>query len=369
MKKKLLFVIGSMNQTTQMHQISKELSEYDCWFTQVFVDSPVINFFLKYTSVFNGTIAAKHFREQAENHLRPLGCQFDYSGALNKYDLVVYCTDLVVPDRFAFTKTLWVQEGMVDPYGKISHIVKKLHLPPYFTGDTSLNGSSNACDVYCAASQGYKDYFIKRGTEGSRIFTTGMPNFDNLRQYLYNDFPHKGYVMVATTDMRETLRPDNRKTFIKQCVEIANGRQLLFKLHPNEIIERAVSEIKAYAPKDTLIYWAGNTNEMIANSVELITQYSTVVYVGLALGIPVHSYFDLVDLKRQMPIQNSGTSVKNIANICRNFVEFEGKKEDFAKQFPYTSYADEMDTMLNKLKVNKGKKDKNLPEVDEFELA
>jgi len=31
MKKKILFVCGSMNQTTQMHQISDFLGEYDLW--------------------------------------------------------------------------------------------------------------------------------------------------------------------------------------------------------------------------------------------------------------------------------------------------------------------------------------------------
>ncbi|MFC0186078.1 hypothetical protein ACFFJX_28055 [Pseudarcicella hirudinis] len=35
------------------------------------------------------------------------------------------------------------------------------------------------------------------------------------------------------------------------------------------------------------------------------------------------------------PIQNAGTSAQNIANICRSFVNFDGKKEDFLKQFQY----------------------------------
>jgi hypothetical protein len=369
MKKKLLFITGSMNQTTQMHQIAKELNEYDCWFSQIFADSPFLNFIYKYTSIANTTIVAPHFREQAENYLRSNDCQIDYSAALNKYDLVVYCSDMLIPDRFLFAKTVWVQEGMTDPYNRWSDVVKKLHLPPYLTGNTSLNGSSNVCDIYCAASQGYKDYFTMRGTEGAKIFATGTPNFDNIRQYTYNEFPHKDYVMVATSDMRETYRIDNRKAFIKRCVDIANGRRLLFKLHPNEVIDRAVGEIKALTPKDTLIYWGGNTNEMIANSVELITQYSTVAYVGLALNIPVHSYFDVEELKRLTPIQNNGTSAKNIAHICRNFVEFEGKKEDFAKQFHYEPYQDEFDKMLDQLTVKKKKKGKNTEGVEEVELV
>jgi hypothetical protein len=348
MKKKLLFITGSMNQTTQMYQIAQELLEYDCWFSQIFVDSPILHYLINNTSIVSKTIVADHFRAQAENYLRARHCQIDYRAALNKYDLVIYCSDLIVPDRFTFTKTLWVQEGMIDPYTKLSHIVKKLHLPPYCAGGTSLNGSSNVCDIYCAASEGYKDYFTMRGTEGAKVFVTGIPNFDNIYQSTFNDFPHRGYVMVATSDMRETYQRDNRKAFIERCVEIANGRQLLFKLHPNELRERAFAEIKQYAPANTLIYQEGNTNEMIANSVELITQFSTVVYVGLALGIPVHSYFDVAELKRLSPIQNEGTSAKNIAHICRNFVEFEGKKEDFKKQFLYKPYETLMSQQFSK---------------------
>jgi len=37
-EKKILFVCGSMNQTTQMHQISDFLGEYDLWFTPFFSD-------------------------------------------------------------------------------------------------------------------------------------------------------------------------------------------------------------------------------------------------------------------------------------------------------------------------------------------
>jgi hypothetical protein len=60
---------------------------------------------------------------------------------------------------------------------------------------------------------------------------------------------------------------------------------------------------------------------MIANCAELITQYSTVVYVGLALGKQVHSYFDINELKRLAPVQNGGTSALNIANICKDLLK------------------------------------------------
>jgi len=119
----------------------------------------------------------------------------------------------------------------------------------------------------------------------------------------------------------------------KKCVEIAAGRQLIFKLHPNEIVDRAIAEIKEHAPENTLIYTSGNINAMIANCDELITQFSTVVYVGIALGKKVHSYFDVDELHRLAPVKNGGTSAKNIAQICKDFVEYQGKKEDFAPNY------------------------------------
>ena len=109
---------------------------------------------------------------------------------------------------------------------------------------------------------------------------------------------------------------DNRKEFIKKALQIADGRQVIFKLHPNENVKRATSEIHALAPR-ALILADGNTNHMIANCDVLVSQYSSVVYVGLALGKEVHSYFDLEMLKRLTPIQNGGMSAKNIAQISK----------------------------------------------------
>jgi hypothetical protein len=230
------------------------------------------------------------------------------------------------------TKTVWVQEGMVDKYTLVSKLVKMLKLPTFLCGNTSLNGSSNVCDVYCSASLGYRQYFIKNGTHSNKIAVTGMPNYDNLEQFLDNDFPHRDYVMVATTDMRETYRFENRPAFIKSAVKIANGRPLLFKLHPNENAERAEKEIRKHAPVDAMIFKSGNTNHMIANCCELITQYSTVVYTGIALGKKVHSWFDVDELKKLAPIQNGGISAQKIAQVCRAYTKHKGMSENFDVQ-------------------------------------
>ncbi len=46
-RKKILFIIGSPNQTTQMHKIASELGEYDCYFSQVFSKHPLIKYVVK----------------------------------------------------------------------------------------------------------------------------------------------------------------------------------------------------------------------------------------------------------------------------------------------------------------------------------
>jgi len=335
MRRKILFITGSINQTSQMYQISRHLGGYDCWFSQLFPDTKLLKAVVKYTHLAEGTVLAEHFRTKSEAYLLQHGCQIDYCGDKNNYDLVVFCTDMVVPDKFRQTKTVWVQEGMIDKRTILTGIIKDLGLPPYFAGDTSLNGSTNVCDIYCAASEGYKNHFAKHGTDPAKLIVTGIPNYDNQRQYLDNDFPYDKYVMVATTDMRETYRFENRPAFIKKAVKIAEGRQMLFKLHPNEKVDRAEAEIRKYAPTGTLIYHSGNTNHMIANCSELITQYSTVVYTGIALGKKVYSYFDVEELKRLAPIQNGGASAKNIAQICSSYINFAGRKEDFLPGFTF----------------------------------
>ena len=208
---------------------------------------------------------------------------------------------------------------MTDPETVMFNLVKYLKLPRWLAS-TSPTGISNQYGLFCVASEGYRDLFLRKGAKEEKIVVTGIPNFDNAKQYLKNDFPHKNYVLVATSDTRETLKYENRKKFIRECVEIANGRQLIFKLHPNENIERATQEINKYAP-GALIFTNVNINYMIANCDVLITKYSSVVYIGLALGKEVHSAFDIDELKCLMPIQNNGASAERIARIGKHLLE------------------------------------------------
>lgn len=331
-RKKILFITGSLNQTTQMHQIASYLKDYDCYYSQLFADNLILKTAVK-AGLTENSILSGIFKQQSEEYLKKHNLPNDYRAEVygNNYDLVVICTELIVPYRFKNTKTIFVQEGMTDPLSLWSRVVSTLDMPPYLAS-TSLNGSLNRCDVYCVASEGYKDKFSKGKTKREKIVVTGIPNFDNAESFLQNDFSEKGHVLVATTDIRECYGIDNRKKFIQRCAQIANGRRLIFKLHPNENHARATGEVKKYAPAGSLVYTNGNLNAMIANCSVLITQFSSVVYLGMALGKEVHSYFNLGELKKLLPVQNGGASAKNIADICKKYIEFTGSKEAFWQQ-------------------------------------
>jgi len=284
--------------------------------------------------LLENSIMSGHFKQKADKYLADHGLQSDYMAQKNEYDMTVFCTDLIVPRKLRKGKTVFVQEGMVDPMTPWTHVVKASgFIPRYLSLNTALNGSSNLCDIFCVASEGYKNFFTKMGTDRDKITVTGIPNFDDIPAFLNNDFPHHDYVLVATSDMRECFKKDDRMGFLNKCKDIVGARKVIFKLHPNEIRERAIGEIKQVFGEDSLVYIDGDSNHMIANCQELITQFSTLVYVGIVLGKKVHSYFDLNDLYRLVPEQNGATSARKIADICHGYMEFKGTGKDFLSQY------------------------------------
>jgi len=318
-KKKILFICGSLNQTSMMHQISQHLQSHDCRFTPYYADG-LINYVAN-KGYLSNTILGGKFRKNTEDYLRKNNLSIDYRGISNQYDLIYTCSDLIIPKNIRNKKVILIQEGMTDPENLMFYMVKYLKLPRWLAS-TAPTGISNQYTYFCVASEGYKEFFIRKGAKSEKIIVTGIPNYDNAKQYLNNDFQLKYYVLAATSDMRETIKFDNRKQFIQRCLKIADGRQLIFKLHPNEKMERATSEIKKCAP-NALIYTSGNTEEMIANCDVLITQLSSVVFIGMALGKEVYSSYDIKLLKKLLPIQNGGTSAEIIAKIGRHLLENE----------------------------------------------
>jgi hypothetical protein len=326
---KILFICGSTNQTLMMHKISMHFSDYECWFSPYYADG-IIRFFSR-TPVLDFSILGGQFRRRTLEYLRKNNLLLDYEGLKHRYDLVFTCSDLIIPKNIRNTNIILVQEGMTDPENFIYTLVKHLKLPRWIAS-TSVTGLSDLYNKFCVASEGYKELFIKKGVREDKIEVTGIPNFDNCKEFLNNNFSYKGYVLAATSDARETFKYENRKEFIKKAVKIADGRQLIFKLHPNENTTRAAAEINLYAP-GAIIYSSGNTEEMVANCDVLITKYSSVVYPGLALGKEVYSEYDIEELKKLLPIQNDGRSAFNIAQIARQLLKSSEKQIDSTDEF------------------------------------
>jgi hypothetical protein len=313
MSKKVLLIGGTLNQTTMVHQIGVHLSDFDVRYSPLFVDGFIDG--LVRRGLLDFTPMAGQAREKTDAYLATQGLPVDYRGVEGDYDLFVTTVDLALPDSTKGKDVVLVQEGMTDPEGWRYTLTRGLRLPR-FIGGTSMNGLSHAYTDFCVMSPGYRDLFVRKGVSPSTIRVTGIPNFDNAVAFLENDFPHRGYVLAATSCLRETLKYENRRRFIRKAQEIADGRLLIFKLHPNEDHARATAEIRRHAP-EALIFDRGNTDHMIANCDVLVTKYSSVVLVAMALGKEVHSDLDPEQLRALAPIQNGGTSGERIARLCR----------------------------------------------------
>jgi hypothetical protein len=300
-----------------MHEIGGHLGHHDCFYTPYYCDGLLR--VLSRGGLLDFTVLGGAMRRLTDRYLEQHRLPRDERGARQGYDLVLTCSDLIVPRNIRGKPLVLVQEGMTDPEHVGYRLARSLRLPRWLSS-TAATGLSLAYDRFCVASTGYREFFISKGIPPERLVVTGIPHLDDCRRYLENDFPHRGYVLAATSDTRETFKPDDRRRFLTRVREIAAGRPVIVKLHPNENAARSTAEVRAALP-DALVLTSGNTNHMIANCEVLITQYSTVVYVGLALGKECHSYFDIAQLKRLQPMQNGGTSARNIAHVCDELLD------------------------------------------------
>ncbi len=302
-----------------MHKISQHLTDYDCWFTPFYCDG--FYQFLQKKGLLDFTIIGGQNRKKTEAYLQQHQLPVDYAGKRHQYDLFLTCTDLLVQENIRNKPVVLVQEGMTDPENLAFHFVKHTRKwgIPLWLASTSTTGLSDSYQAFCVASEGYRDHFLAKGVKGSKLKVTGIPNFDDVDRFLNNSFQKKGYVLVCTTDTRENFKVDFRKRFLKQIKKLSGEREVIFKLHPNENRLRSEKEIQRFFP-NSLICQEEDPGPLIANADVVITQYSTLVYVAMALGKEAHSYFDKESLKKLVPIQNGGQSARNISQVCREFL-------------------------------------------------
>jgi hypothetical protein len=300
-----------------MHAIARELGPaIDAWFTPYYFDG-VVELFRK-LGLTDMTIGGRPWAKRCLGYLESQGLQIDYRGKRGDYDLVFHCQDAFVPKNIRDKRVILVQEGMTDPEGFAYWLVKHLGFPRWIAS-TGPTGTSDLYEKFCVASEGYRELFIRKGARPEKIVVTGIPNFDDMAQYANNDIPRKGYVLVCTSDTRETLNFfDSRKKFLARCAKLAAGRPLVFKLHPNERHDRNSKEIREYFP-EAEIHTTGSAEQMVANASTLICEYSTLAFVAVALEKELHTYYDVEVLKRLLPLQNK-RAAKNIAAVAREML-------------------------------------------------
>ena len=312
-RKKILLIGGSMNQTTMMTKIAKYLPHHELWFTPFYTDG--VFEVLRNQGLLEWTVAGRQHQQRTMEFLSERGHRVDIGGQQNDYDLILTTTDIYIQKNIRNKHTVLVQEGMTDPDNLAYYLSRYLGLPRYLAS-TSTFGLSDEYDRLCVASEGYRDHFVSRGVNPDKVEVTGIPNFDNCAELLKQPFElmDRDYVVVATSDARETFKYENRKRFIRKAQEIANGRDLVFKLHPNERVDRAIEEFNKWAP-EAHVYYNTSIDPIIAHSKALVTRFSSVVYIGIALGKEVYSDFPVDKLQRLCPLQNGGTSAMNIAEV------------------------------------------------------
>ena len=319
----VFFIVGSLNQTTQLHAVEQELRKripgLKSWFSPFYGDE--LYKLGKRLRLIEMTIGGYKRSRWALDYLEEQGLRVDQYGrraSRGHYDLVVTSSDLVMPRNIRDKRTVLVQEGMIDPENLAYDLLRRWpwhwHAPRWAPG-TAMTGLSGLYDRMCVASEGYRDHLIERGVPPEHLAVTGIPNFDHCEQYYENDIEEHGYLLACTSDARELGAHDDRRAFLAGLREKAAGRPIIVKLHPNEHRERATREVAEVLPEAKVVQ-GGSAEQMIANCDVLVTQWSTVIYVGLALGKECYSYRDMGELRRLMPLQNSGTSACRIADVC-----------------------------------------------------
>lgn len=319
MRKRILFICGSMNQTTQMHQIATRLAQYEQAFSPYYGDGVIE--ICRRLGLMEFTIMGRKLASRCRRYLDDHRLAIDYRGQNGPYDLVLTCSDVYIQRNIQNSMIVLVQEGITDPETFAFHLVTRFGILPLWLAGTAATGLSDAYRHFCVASEGYRKFFIRKGVRPGKILVTGIPNFDDCRRYCVNSFPYRHFVLVCTSPLREVFRGEDRVAFIRRAVQIAGGRPLIFKLHPNEKVKRAIREIGTHAP-GAMVFTTGSAEEMIANCDVLITRFSSTAFVGLALGKETYSDVDMNQMRLLMPVQNR-CAASNIAEVCRGLLEAE----------------------------------------------
>ncbi len=101
-----------MNQTTQMHQVSEHLREYEQSFSPYYVHG--FDEILRRLGLIEFTISGNKLAESCRGYLHAHGLPIDYQGKNRPYDLVVTCSDVYLQKNIRNHRIVLVQPGIHD---------------------------------------------------------------------------------------------------------------------------------------------------------------------------------------------------------------------------------------------------------------
>ena len=318
-RRRVLLIGGTINHTTQVEQIAAELTEFDVAFTWYYCDG-ILDLFRRLGLMENTAVGAK-LRARCLAYLKKHHLAIDLDGAAGDYNLCVTCSDLVVPRNVRGAPVVLVQEGIDRSGGS--------DLPPGEAASAAgLNihhvvdhGPRPRLDRLCVASEGYRDLFVRKGVAPEKIVVTGIPNFDNCERFLQNDFPLRDYVLVCSSDIRETLRWENRPAFVRQVVAIAAGRTNRLEAAPERERETRPRRAGRARAEGAQVFESGCAEgddrqlHRPGHPVLVDRLRRPGAGQGGALLLP-----NVEELRRLCPQQNGRTSARRIANVCRELL-------------------------------------------------
>src|ERR1041384_4909819 len=112
---RVLFICGNRNHTTTMHAIAREMADCERWFTPYYCDDNTLLDYLRRAHLLEFVALGHDFRRRCLAYLQQHDLAIDLGAVRGGYDLVVTCSDLIVPSNIAGLPMVGVQEGMIDP--------------------------------------------------------------------------------------------------------------------------------------------------------------------------------------------------------------------------------------------------------------
>ena len=310
--KKILFIGSTIRQTWALHEISKHLeTAYQCYFTPYYADG-LVDVFRRF-GWLESTILGESHQKATLNYIKKYNLKLDHRGNDHDYDLVVTGSDLVVQNNIRGKKLLLVQEEITVPDTPFTQLVEWLTVPRLLA-NTSANGLSDRYDIFCVASQGYADRYVRKGLNPEKIKVTGIPRYASLQDARHETTVDRGVVHFATTPLSEPLKPKVRKAYLKEATQIADGRKIRIKLLPKGHVRRAKRQLRKIFPLVPIVV-GDNLNQHFARSRESIC-----VLTAFTMAEKLHIFSDAQDVLSLMQVEQQIDSAEKIAKICRHLL-------------------------------------------------